>query len=655
MKARLLAAALVFLGSGALRGQEEAWEELIDPETAEERVESLIEFLEWREGHPLDINRARAGDWLEFPWIDTATASALVAARHASGGFRRVSDLQAIPELDEAEYRRLLPYLSCPLPGGRRKALSLEGRHRWTLARPQEAGAALYAGSAARLYQRLRFRMGQTFSGGMLCEKDPGEKSPADLFRGGLLVEMPWLSSRLCLGSLRIESGRGLLFSGRTAWGSGTDPVAGFRPHALQLRPSLSAGENGGLDGAALTIGGWSNELLLFAGHASWDATLEGECIRALQWSGLHRSAAEQAARGALHASSYGLRLQRRFGGRLRLAAAWQEAHYSRAFAVDPALEKRHAFSGRRNWNKGLEAELHLSSMTGFAEAALCRSGGAALEAGALLHGRWGEGLLLFHRHGAAYHRLLGASDEELRNTTGGRLALRFDLPRRIRLAAACEIGRNLAPAWRQPMPAIPTTCYTLTLSWQPLPALTCLHQLRCKENTLIEATEDGFGNDIKGWCSRRLWSAASQLEYQTGRMRWRTRLEYRRFRIAAKGLARLAAPDSSGWMLYQQLGFTLGRGLALVARYQFFDARSYEIRMYIYENDLPGALALPLNYGRGCRAFLLLQCRLATALQLSARWSWQPSEPEGTGQKLRRIAARQSLGAQLDWRLPGR
>jgi len=40
MKARLLAAALVFLGSGALRGQEEAWEELIDPETAEERVEN---------------------------------------------------------------------------------------------------------------------------------------------------------------------------------------------------------------------------------------------------------------------------------------------------------------------------------------------------------------------------------------------------------------------------------------------------------------------------------------------------------------------------------------------------------------------------------------------------------------------------------------
>lgn len=655
MKTRLLAIGLLLAGGSALYGQEGEWEELIDPEMAEERVEELIEFLEWRRSDPLDINRARLGDWLEFPWIDAVTARALVAARRAAGGFRRLSDLQMVPELSEAGYRRLLPYLSCPQPQARRRILRLEGRHRWSQALPAEEGSTPGTGQAARLYQRLQVRMGQSFSGGLISERDPGEPSAADLLRGGGLWEMPWFSGRLGVGSLRLEGGRGLVFAGGSAWGSGVDPIAGYRPREFRLRPCLSAGENGALLGAALALERRSYHLLLFAGRSRWDATLEGEAIRTLQWSGLHRTAAEQAARGTLQAGRRGLLLQRRFGQRLRLAALWQEAHYSRPLAGRAELEYRHVFSGRRNWNGGLEAEARFGSVTGFGEAAFCRGGGTAVEAGALLHGRGSEGMLLFYRYGAAYHRLLGAASEEPRNTAGGRFALGLDLPHRIRLTAACQIDRNLAPAWRRPMPAVPAVLYSVALNWHPLPALVCLQQLRCREGMLIEAAEDRFGNDSKLWTSRRLWSASSQLEYQAGRLRWRTRLEYRRSQLAGAGLNRPAPPDSSGWMLYQQLSLTLASGSTLIARYQFFAARCYETRINSYENDLPGALALPLNYGRGCRAFLLLQCRLAAALQLSAKWSWQTLEPDGTGQKRHSAAVRQSLGAQLDWRLPGR
>ncbi|HNW59602.1 MAG TPA: helix-hairpin-helix domain-containing protein [bacterium] len=652
MKAAQMACVLVLGTLALLRGQELDWDEFIDPEAAEDRVEALIEFLEWRRAHPLDINRARLEEWQQFPWIDDATAQALVAARRATGGFRRVSDLQAAVGLSAAAYRRLLPYLRCSAPGRDQSPFRCEGRHRWVLAWPREENAAPATGNAARLYQRLRFAAGPRLSGGLVCEKDPGEASATDLLRYSGQWELPWLSGRLVLGTFLLESGRGLLFPGHGQWSGALDPVAGYRPRAAAARASLSAGENGSRDGAALALEVRGVEVLLFHGRSGWDASLEGGQVRSLQWSGLHRSAAEQEARNTLQASSRGLVVQHRYGGRLRLAAAWQEARYSRILTAGTSLESRHAFAGERNWNSGLEAELRLCGVTGFAEAARSRGGGTAMEAGILLQNQRAEGLLLWHQYGACYHRLLGALDEEPRNSAGWHLALRLDLPRRVRLGAAAAVAHNLAPAWRQPMPAVPAAEYTLTLNWQPLPALSSRHRLRCKAWSLAEAAADRFGNAIKIWRERRLWSAMTQLEYRAGGVGWRTHLEYRHFHIARGGLLLPAFPDSSGWMLYQQLELPLGRRLALTVRYQFFAARCYETRFYSCENDLPGALSLPLAYGRSCRAFVLLHCELSPSLQLSAKWSWQPSEPDGSGQRIQRLPARRSVGVQLDWRI---
>ncbi len=652
---RRFALLLFLLFSAMAVAQEEDWEFLIDPELEEERAEELLEFFEWRRTDPLDINRARLGDWLQFPWIDEAAARAILAERRRRGSFRRLSDLESISGLSPSACRRLLPYLSCAAPRGRN--WKVEGRQRWGLAWPADSatGAGRFEGGASRSYQRFGVSLAGRLQAGVLCEKDPGEASPADLLRAGGMWRMPWLNGRLCLGSFTLESGRGLLFARAGNWGRTTDPVAALRPREAVLRPSLSANESGCRRGAALALEHGGAEFFIFSRRSRWDATVEEGRVTALQWSGLHRTGKEKAQKGRLGADEWGVMIQRRIGAALHLGAAWQEARYSRPLAPNSALENIHRFAGEQNWNGGLEARLSFGGVAAFAEWARSRSGGSALEAGMAVQTGRVEGVALLRSCRQDYHRLLGFGSEEPRNEESLYLALQAELPR-LRLAACYDASRNPASAWRRPMPLVPAHETAVMATWKPLTDLTLFHRLRWRSWSLIENSKGLFGNSVKHWRDRLLWSALGQMEYKAGGLAWRVRLEYRRFSIGSAGTELPAVPDSSGWMLCQQLSLELGRGSRLTARYLFHDTRCYETRIYLYENDLPGTLTLPGLYGRGCRAFVLLHLRLTRALNFSVKWSWRPGESGGVGagQRGRPGPDEQSLGMQMDWRLGG-
>ncbi len=553
--ARLIFIALLVCALFA-HGQIIDWEELIDPEAGEERAEELLEFFQWRQAHPLEINRARAADWQQFPWINAAAAAAIVAARQARGGFRRVTELQTVQALSEQNYRRLLPFIMCSQPKKRATDFKINGRHRWVQTRPASPGSDpdALAGDGARWYQRLRLTMADRLQAGLVLEKDPGESSPADLARVYGNWEMPWLSGRLCLGAFALSGGQGLLFPRSGQWGGGFDPIAGCRPQQAVLRPSLSARENGGQQGAALALGSRAAELIVFQSRAAWDASLEEGEISALQWSGLHRSDAEISKRAALTAANRGVIFLHRAGKKMRLGLAWQEARYSRSFVRKSDPEDRHDFCGARNWNAGFQAEFNLQKVTGFGELARCRGGGMAMEGGALLSLGNMEGVVRLRRYSADYHRLLSSADDGPHNEQGGFLAWQVALPRGVRAAAAFDAARSLAPAWRQPTPFLPRREATIMVTWQPMQAISCFHRLRFKSWSLTESVDDRFGNPVKQWRDHFSWSALAQMEYQQQALRWRMRLEYRCIQLARGGPLLPAPPDSSGWMLYQQL-----------------------------------------------------------------------------------------------------
>jgi hypothetical protein len=69
---------------------------------------------------------------------------------------------------------------------------------------------------------------------------------------------------------------------------------------------------------------------------------------------------------------------------------------------------------------------------------------------------------------------------------------------------------------------------------------------------------------------------------------------------------------SETGYLLYQDLEFTLFRKLNLWTRYCYFHTKGYNSRIYTYENDLLYSFSFPEFHGTGHRIYLNLR--------------WQPS-----------------------------
>lgn len=77
------------------------------------------------------------------------------------------------------------------------------------------------------------------------------------------------------------------------------------------------------------------------------------------------------------------------------------------------------------------------------------------------------------------------------------------------------------------------------------------------------------------------------------------------------------------GLSLAQDIGYTFSQApLSLKARLQFFDAREWANRIYVYEHDVLYAFSAPAVYGLGGRAYLCLRWQIIPQLALYLRAS---------------------------------
>ena len=84
------------------------------------------------------------------------------------------------------------------------------------------------------------------------------------------------------------------------------------------------------------------------------------------------------------------------------------------------------------------------------------------------------------------------------------------------------------------------------------------------------------------------------------------------------------------GVSIAQDLGYSFSQApVALKARLQFFDAREWANRIYMYEQDVLYAFSVPAVYGLGGRAYLCLRWQIIPQLALYFRASetiYQPA-----------------------------
>ena len=124
-------------------------------------------------------------------------------------------------------------------------------------------------------------------------------------------------------------------------------------------------------------------------------------------------------------------------------------------------------------------------------------------------------------------------------------------------------------------------------------------------------------------------YSTRAMFDLQTGSWSFRTTADANLTNQNLKSeIINLKSALNYGVSLAQDIAYSLpfkggsGRGLSIRLRAQFFDARNWDNRIYLYEHDVLYAFSIPATYGLGGRAYLCLKWqahpRVAVYVRLS-------------------------------------
>ncbi|HQV01204.1 MAG TPA: helix-hairpin-helix domain-containing protein, partial [Bacteroidia bacterium] len=81
--------------------------------------------------------------------------------------------------------------------------------------------------------------------------------------------------------------------------------------------------------------------------------------------------------------------------------------------------------------------------------------------------------------------------------------------------------------------------------------------------------------------------------------------------------------PLENGFLAFQDFIYKpLGKPLSITIRYAVFGTKSYNSRLYAYENDVYGAFSIPPLYGQGQRFYALLRYHISRQVDLFLRYS---------------------------------
>jgi hypothetical protein len=77
------------------------------------------------------------------------------------------------------------------------------------------------------------------------------------------------------------------------------------------------------------------------------------------------------------------------------------------------------------------------------------------------------------------------------------------------------------------------------------------------------------------------------------------------------------------GYVIYQDVTFNkMGKPLSFTLRYALFQTDTYNARIYVYENDIPGVYSIPAYYYRGSKFYLMLDYNITRNIEFWIRYS---------------------------------
>ncbi|NBB99761.1 MAG: hypothetical protein GVY15_02735 [Bacteroidetes bacterium] len=644
---------------------------LFDERDDEALPEDLFEQLEAWLDDPLDLNRASAHALVVLPWLRPAQAEAIVRTRTTDGAFPSVEaalDAAGVPPQDRAYLRAFLRVrpLTTGTPAPWRLTLMQQATRRLDLGRGYDTSrdGTTYLGSPVRVMTRLQVSQRGRWQGRLTLNKHAGEPfawDPARQFFGYSHVagHVAWQPrhrrTTVIVGDYQVALGQGALLWRGLAFGKGTAAVDGPARSGRGLAPYQGTDPNRHFRGLAGTVAVGPATLTAFASHTRRDAALDtlatpdGQAsvvLTALPTSGRYRTPLERERRATATLQTAGGAIEIGSLGR-HAGLAGYVARFGYPVAGSDALYRRASFSGQQAHGLSLYGYYTLAETTAGAE--LMRShtgtrGGAAWLrttigrlAEVLWHGRFFPvGRSLFGNPIA--EQASGAAGER-----GFYLGLQLHPHPAWTLAGYADVFAMTWPRFRADRPSTGLDV-RVRLTHQPRSWLRVYAQGRSRQR---EQNGAALRHDTRPLQPISRHDIRLHTQYaHSSTLRLATQVDH--------VWTQTEASSGRGFLLSQDVRWQLLPTLRLDARLAFFDADTFDARVYAYEHDLRYSFSVPAFSGQGQRRYLMASWAPTAALDLQIKLAetYMPMEStmgsgldEVDGNRLRDVRV------QLRWR----
>ena len=203
----------------------------------------LLEYI----NSPLDINQASDSELSTFPFLTANQIKRLLKERP----FHKKSELRTILGSETYNLFKSFFYLGKSENFFKWRYLS---RIKYPFQKSVGIKYKRYPGPAYDLYTQVKFSFGNSLSGGILVQKDPGELQHLDHISGFLRYSTYNDRYSIVLGNFILHAGQGLVFSSPFSQQRSASASAAMRTRNFYSRSYLSANETAGFLGICARI-----------------------------------------------------------------------------------------------------------------------------------------------------------------------------------------------------------------------------------------------------------------------------------------------------------------------------------------------------------------------------------------------------------------
>lgn len=600
--------------------------QVFDDDLPAEDMEAWLYGLESIKQDPININNANLEDLENLFFLSRFQILSLLDYRKQNGSFLSIYEIPFVFGFNQHEAAKLEPFIYF---GSQQKRTKLSARQQLVQKFIYKPGVDFDIGLPFKLYTRYRCQLGQ-FSFGTTFENDAGEhffkgsnSFGADFYSGYLQWENPKsnLLKKVVLGDYSLSFGQGLNLSSTYSMGKNLDSPGDINKRLQGIRRYTSANESQYFRGIAIALGQNAFKVSVFMSQKKLDAAIQlndtFQYFTAVQQSGLHITNSELQNENALDEKLIGANVGYSKDW-YRLGVTYHQLSYSEYLNNSLRLDKVMLPNGNDFSNFSTDAALYFRQVHFFGEWAIGRGQHQAWLLGSTIKMPYAIGLTVLYRYYApGYYSFYSNAFRETgytRNESGFYVGLKNTFYKNLTINAYADLYKTPWLPYQSVVPKIGNE-YAVLLKYRFDDKMIFTVKYKTEDQMKGFLLEEGLNSYTLSNAIKQ--NVRFQVRYNlSSSLTFTERIEANRY-TENGGVER-------GVLLYHDTKYVFKNfPISLYGRLTFFDAETFNVRLYQYENDLRYSFYIPFLYGKGSKYYLMVKYGLKEMLDCYFKWEY--------------------------------